>query len=125
VPKFENTRPDKRVEFSKEFLSILDSQKRSAWHGIVTLDEHWLYIRTEHELIWLLPGEDVPEREPRASQSEKMMLTIEWNPSGSHIVNLLGRSTLSKKMIPLTYLKMRSRLFYLTAPNRTVRIDLP
>jgi hypothetical protein len=109
----------KRVEPLKELLSRLESQKQRTWH------ELWLHIRTEHELVWLLPGEDVPEKEPRASQSGQTMLIIEWNPTGFHIVNLLSKSTSSRELIPLTYLKIMSHLSDLAAPNRTVRIDLP
>jgi hypothetical protein len=50
----------KRLEPSKELVAILESAKRRIWVGIMTLHESWFYPRTEHELIWLQPGEEVP-----------------------------------------------------------------
>jgi hypothetical protein len=57
----------------------------------VTLDESWFYlnVNTDHELIWLQPDGEIPERERRTIQSEKVMLTIVWNPSCFHLINFL------------------------------------
>jgi hypothetical protein len=33
------------------------------WHGIVTLDESWFSLRTDHGFLWLPQGEKVPECE--------------------------------------------------------------
>jgi hypothetical protein len=57
----------------------------------VTLDESWFYLNTNHELIWLQPDGEIPERERRTIQSEKVMLTIVWNPSGFHLINVLPK----------------------------------
>jgi hypothetical protein len=42
---------------------MLESEKRRAWHDIITLDESWFYFRPDHELIWFQPGEEVPAKE--------------------------------------------------------------
>jgi histone-lysine N-methyltransferase SETMAR len=70
---------------------MLERQEQRSWHDIVTLDELWFYFNTEHELIWLHPDEKIPERERRMIQSEKVMLTIVWNPSGFHLINILPK----------------------------------
>jgi hypothetical protein len=59
----------------------------------VTLDESWFYfnLNTDHELIWLQPDGEIPERERRTIQSKKVMLTIVWNPSGCHLINVLPK----------------------------------
>jgi hypothetical protein len=67
--------------------------KQRSWHDIVTLDESWFYINlnTDHELIWLQPDGDIPERERLTIQSEKVMRTIIWNPSGFNLINVLPK----------------------------------
>jgi predicted cupin superfamily sugar epimerase len=55
---------------------MLERQKQRSWHDIVTLDESWFYLNTDHELIWLQPDGEIPERERRMIQSEKVMLMI-------------------------------------------------
>jgi histone-lysine N-methyltransferase SETMAR len=64
-------------------------QEVRSWHDIVTLDESWFYLSTDHEMIWLQSGEKVPERERHVIQSKELMLTIVWNPSGFHLLNVL------------------------------------
>jgi histone-lysine N-methyltransferase SETMAR len=80
-----------RVELSRELLRILQVQHDRAWHYIVTLDELWLYLSTDHELIWLPHGEKVPERERHTVQSKKFMPTIVWNPRQFHLMNVLPK----------------------------------
>jgi predicted cupin superfamily sugar epimerase len=54
-----------RVTLSQELLPMLERQKQRSWHVIVTLDEIWFYLNTDHELIWLQPNGEIPERERR------------------------------------------------------------
>jgi hypothetical protein len=56
-----------RVQSSEEVLSIRESQKRRAWCTIVTFDKSLFGFWTNHELIWLRPGEGVPNREWKAA----------------------------------------------------------
>jgi hypothetical protein len=53
------------------------------------LDESWFYCNREDELIWLPPGEKVPERPPVTLQSKKSMVTFIWNPRGFHLIDVL------------------------------------
>ena len=75
-----------RVTLSTELLRLLEQQERRAWHDMITLDESWFYFCTDHELIWLAPGETVPERGGHTIQSPKMMVTIAWNTNGFHVL---------------------------------------
>jgi histone-lysine N-methyltransferase SETMAR len=72
---------------------MLERQKQRSWHDIVTLDESWFYLNlnTDHELIWLQTDGEIPERERRTIQSEKVMLMIVWNSSGFHLINVLQK----------------------------------
>jgi hypothetical protein len=60
-------------------------QSMHQWHDIVTLDESWIYLFSEHDLMWTAPGEIVVDRERHTVQSPKFMLTIVWNPIGFHV----------------------------------------
>jgi hypothetical protein len=53
-----------RVELSSSLLWMLEvqAQEQRTWHDIVTLDESWFYSGTDHESIWVRPGEKVTER---------------------------------------------------------------
>jgi hypothetical protein len=73
-----------RAELSQQLLSMLEIQRVRFWHNIVTLDESWFYLSTDHEMIWLQSDEKVPEMERHIIQSNELMLTIVWNPSGFH-----------------------------------------
>jgi hypothetical protein len=64
-------------------------EEQRAWHDIVALDESWFYHSTDHESIWLRPGEKVPERTRVTVQCTKMMVSIAWNPTGFHVVHVL------------------------------------
>jgi hypothetical protein len=77
------------VTLSQELLSVLERQEPRSWHDIVTLDESWFYVNTDHELIWLRRDEEIPEKERQTVQSEKVMLTIVWNPSGFRLIRAL------------------------------------
>jgi hypothetical protein len=70
---------------------MLERQERRSWQNIVTLDKSWFYLHTDHELIWAQPDAKIPERERHTVQSHKVMLTIVWNPSGFHLVNILPK----------------------------------
>jgi hypothetical protein len=52
-----------RVELSRTLLFLVTTQQGRCWHDIVTLDESWFYLNTNHELIWLRADEKVPERQ--------------------------------------------------------------
>jgi hypothetical protein len=70
---------------------MLERQERRSWHDIATLDESWLYLQTDNELIWAQPDAQIPERERHTVQSQKVMLTIVWNLGGFHFVNILPK----------------------------------
>jgi hypothetical protein len=68
---------------------MLDQEETRDWHNIITLDESWFCLCTDHELISVAPGEMVPEREQRMIQSPKSMITVAWNTSGFHVLTAL------------------------------------
>jgi hypothetical protein len=70
---------------------MLERRERRSWHDIVTLDESWFYLHTDHELIWAQSDAEIPERQRHTVQSQKVMLTIVWNPGGFHLVNVLPK----------------------------------
>jgi hypothetical protein len=74
-----------RVQMAIKLLQVLSVQSTRQWHGIVTLDESWIYLFREHDLMWAAPGEIVVDRELHTVQSPKFMLMVMWNPVGLHV----------------------------------------
>jgi hypothetical protein len=60
-------------------------QSTRQWQGIVTLDESWVHLFSEHNLMWTAPGEIVVDRERHTVQPPKFMLMVVWNPIGFHV----------------------------------------
>jgi hypothetical protein len=52
-----------RVQTAVELLQVLSVQSTHQWHDIVTLDESWIYLFSEHDLMWTAPGQIVVNRE--------------------------------------------------------------
>jgi hypothetical protein len=72
-----------QVQMAIELLQVLSVKSTRQSHDIVTLDESWIYLSSEHDLIWTAPGEIVVDRERHTVQSPKFMLAVVCNPSGS------------------------------------------
>jgi hypothetical protein len=66
-------------------------QSMCQWHDIVTLDESWIYLFSEHDLMWTAPGEIVIDRERHTVQSPKFMLTLGWNPIWLRVLKVLPK----------------------------------
>jgi hypothetical protein len=79
-----------------ELLQVLSVQSMGQWHDIVTLDESWIYLVSEHDLIWTAPGEIVVDMERHTVQSPKFMLTVVWNTIGFHVLKALPKGRKSK-----------------------------
>jgi hypothetical protein len=48
---------NQRVELSWQLLRTFLIECDRAWYDLVTFDESWFYLTTDHEFIWLLEGE--------------------------------------------------------------------
>jgi hypothetical protein len=59
-----------------ELLQVLSVQSTRQWHKIVTLDESWICLFSERNLMWTAPGGIVVDRERHTVQSLKFMLTV-------------------------------------------------
>jgi hypothetical protein len=82
-----------RVDMAGELLRVLSGQVTHQCHDIVTLDESWVYVYTEHEMMWVSPGETVPDKEGQSIQAPELMLTVLWNASRFHVVKSLSKGT--------------------------------
>jgi hypothetical protein len=80
-----------RVQMAIERLQVLSLQSTRQWRDIVTLDESWIYLFSEHDLMWTAPGEIVVDRERHTVQLLKFMLTVLWNPIGFHVLKAIPR----------------------------------
>jgi hypothetical protein len=80
-----------RVLMAIELLQVLSVQSTPQWHDTVTLDESWIYLFSEHDLIWTAPGEIVIDSEGHTVQSPKFMLMVVWNPIGFHVLKVFPK----------------------------------
>jgi hypothetical protein len=61
IPRFLNPEQKRiRVNMASELLRILSVQGLRQWHELVTLDESWFHLRSEHDLMSTGLGEIVP-----------------------------------------------------------------
>jgi hypothetical protein len=72
-----------------ELLQVLSVQSTLQWNDLVTLDESWIYLFSEHDLMWSVPGEIIVDRERHTVQSPKFMLTVVCNPIGFLVLKVL------------------------------------
>jgi hypothetical protein len=86
------TQKTERATLSIESLHQLRSIEHHGWQFIITFDESWFYLSTDHEQIWLRGEEQPPERPRHTIQDPKMMVTIAWNPLGFHLLDALPKS---------------------------------
>jgi hypothetical protein len=59
-----------------------------------------LVDRSDHEMIWLPDGDDVPDRAKDMIQSSKLMPKFLWNPHGLQIVNVMSCHAMSCHAMP-------------------------
>jgi hypothetical protein len=57
------------VQMTIELLQVLSVQSMRQWRDIITLDESWIYLFSEHDLMWTTPGEIIVDRERHTVQS--------------------------------------------------------
>jgi hypothetical protein len=65
-----------RVQMAIKLLQVLSVQSTRQWYDIATLDESWIYLFSECDLMWTAPGEIVVDSERHTVQSPKFMLTV-------------------------------------------------
>jgi hypothetical protein len=78
-----------RFQMAIKLLQVLSVQSTHQWHDIVTLDESWIYLSSEHDLMLTALGEILIDKERHRVQSLKFMLTVVWNPIGFHVLKAL------------------------------------
>jgi hypothetical protein len=79
------------VQMAIELLQVVSVQRTRQWHDTVTLDESWICLFSEHDLISTALGEIVVDRERHTVQSLKFLLTVVWNPIGFHALKTLPK----------------------------------
>jgi hypothetical protein len=88
---FSSSQKQARVEMSQELLQVLRLAKHHAWKYIVTLDEAWLYFSNHIDRIWLPHDELRPSFPKQTTASQKITITVVWNPRGFHMPQSLSK----------------------------------
>jgi hypothetical protein len=79
------------VQTTIELLQVLSVKSRRHWHDIITLDESWIHLFSEHDLMWTARREIVVDRERHTVQSPTFILRVVWNPIGFHVLKTLSK----------------------------------
>jgi hypothetical protein len=85
------TQKTERPTLSIELLRQLRSIEHHGWQFIITLDELWLDLFTDHEQIRLRGAKQPAERLRHTIQDPKVMATSAWDPLGSHLLEALPK----------------------------------
>jgi hypothetical protein len=80
-----------QVQTAIELFQVSSVQITRQWYDIVTLDESWIYLFSEHDLMWSTPREIVVDRERHTVQSPKFILTVVWNLFWFHVLKTLPK----------------------------------
>ena len=80
-----------RVTISIDLLRILEKAQRQGWKYFVTGDESWFYLCYDYERQWVLSGEKPDVRAKKLISSEKVMITVFWNPNQIALVDALPK----------------------------------
>ena len=98
-----------RVSISKQLLKILHSAKHNGWNYFATGDESWFYLSYDYEQMWVASGNEPSKREKKMIGSEKVLLSVYWNPNGFLLIDALPKGSkfnadyyINNILIPLT-----------------------
>jgi hypothetical protein len=76
---------------SQNLVQALQLTKHHAWKYIVTLNEIWFYFSNHFDRIWLPDDELPPSFRKQTIASQKLMITIIWNPREFHVMHALPK----------------------------------
>jgi hypothetical protein len=124
------TQKTEPATLSIELLRQLRSIEHHSRQFIITLDESWFYLSTDHEQIRLRVEEQPPERPRHTIQDSEMTVAIAWNPLGFHLFDALPkgntfnaeyyRGNITIELLPFRpHVDGRDSLFMLTKQDLT------
>jgi hypothetical protein len=80
-----------RVEMSQDLLHVLRLAKYHARKYIIILDKSWFCFSNHLDRIWLPHDELPPSFSKQTIASQKLMITVIWNPHGFHVIQSLPK----------------------------------
>jgi hypothetical protein len=87
------TQKTERATLSIELLCQLRSIEHQSWQFMMTIDESWFYLSTNHEQTWLRLEERAPEKPRHTIQDPKIMVVIARSPLGFHLLDALPKGS--------------------------------
>jgi hypothetical protein len=79
------------VQSAKDLFKVFTAVHQDSWSYFMTNDENCFHLSTDSKTISLQQGEKRPMREMRIIRAEKVMFTIFWSPTGTHLIDELPR----------------------------------
>jgi hypothetical protein len=79
------------VEMNQDLLQVLRLALHHAWKYIVPLEGAWFYCSNDFDRPWF-PHDELPPSFPKQTgASQKLMITVIWNPYGFHAIQSLPK----------------------------------
>jgi hypothetical protein len=78
-----------RLAKCRELLPIFEALKKNHFRKVVTGDENWFYLQTEHSTQWSVCRDDVATQTNPTIGTPKFMLTVMWGIKAFHVVDLM------------------------------------
>jgi len=89
--KLSSEQKSKRASSCLMMLEQFKVAKHQGWTYFVTCDESWFYLDNYHDSAWVPEEDPPPERPLQFICSEKVMITVFWNPRGFFLVESLPK----------------------------------
>jgi hypothetical protein len=94
-----DTQKGEKTNLSLRQLRMLEVQRGGAWHDVVTLDDSWFYLGTDHEFVWFPRNKKVLERERHTIQS-KIHVHDRLESARGHLIKVLEkRSQVQRRLL--------------------------
>lgn len=82
-----------RVAQSLDLSKVIESCKHDSYRSILTGDQKWCILKYSSIGAWVLADENPPLFENNTIGTQKMMLTVIWNPNGFYVIDFCPRNT--------------------------------
>jgi histone-lysine N-methyltransferase SETMAR len=68
---------------------MLEALQKNSFRKVVTRDESWFYLETEHSAQWSVCRNDMATKTKLTISTPKFMLTVMWRIKGFHVADLM------------------------------------
>ena len=82
-----------RIAQSIDLSRVIEICKHDSYRNILTGDQKWCTLKNISKGAWIFIDENAPVFEKNNIGTQKMMLTVIWNPNGFNVIDFLPQGT--------------------------------